>query len=68
MGFNGKTVSRFETKKRTKTFFSTFQEKQWSTWPLNTAIKYDPCNQAELNGRKFEKKTFRLKLLEHLQD
>ena len=45
MGFNGKTVWRFQTKKRTETLFSTFQKPHWDTRSLKPSIEYCPFKQ-----------------------
>ena len=51
----GKQFEDLRQKKEQKHYSRPFKKNQWSTRPLNTAIEYDPCNQAELNGRKLEK-------------
>ena len=61
MGFNGKTIWRFETKK----YNFSFDQTAPGTTPLvYVTIEDGACSQEKLNWRKTEKKFFRLKLLE----
>ena len=43
MGFNGKTVGRFQTKK--KHISSLDQKTPWNTRPLKTTIEFALCKQ-----------------------
>ena len=45
MGFKGKTVWRFQTKKRTETLFSTFKKTQWNTNTLKALVEQGPRKQ-----------------------
>ena len=51
----GKQFEDLRQKKEQKHYSRPFKKNQWSTWLLNIANENDSCNQAELNGRKFEK-------------
>ena len=68
MGFNGKTVWRFQTKKEQKQNSRPFKNTQRNTRPLNATIENDPCNREKINRRKIEKKIIQFKTVGSLQD
>ena len=58
------TRKQFEDFRLEKNIPSLDQTTPWNTRPLKATIDGVLCNQEEINRRKIEKKTFRLKLLE----
>ena len=52
MGFNVKTVWRFQTEK--KYISSLAQTNPWNSRPSNVTNDDGPCNQDEVKGRKIE--------------
>ena len=67
MGFNWKTIWRFQKKQKQKTLLASTKQPCETHGPLNTRTYDRPCNQEQINWGKIEE-SLRIKTVGILQD
>ena len=68
MGFKGKTIWRFQRKKKSRNIILDLSKKiKWNTRTLKTITEYGTSNQEEVNRRKAEK-SIQIETIGNLQE